>query len=175
MKHEQGSITVEASIVVTVALAMTFFVIFMAAYLYDMHRLQALSAKNAWEAWSAAAQHQSVEGYIDWERWGKETLLWRLTDSFFEQEQTVLAALRQGSAGMWFGNTCTFHVELSASRAEITYEGTYHFPVQIGFGTAQGIPFCGGITLSETEPEEWVRLIGGIVRGLGEKEEQGGN
>lgn len=175
MGHEKGSITVEASVVVTVALGMTFLIFFMAAYMHDMHRLQALCEKNAWEAWAATAQHQGMDGHLDWERWGQETLLWRLTDSFDEQEQAVLAALNKESSGMWFGNTCTFQVELSAGCAKITYEGTYHFPVQTGFGMAQGLFFCGGTELSETEPEEWIRLVGGVIRGFGEKEETRGN
>lgn len=175
MKREKGSITVEASIVVVVALGMTFLIFFLAAYLYDMHRLQAISAKSAWEAWAAVSRNQSMDGYIDWERWEQKTLFWRLTDNFSEQEQAVLAALKKECGNMWFGNTCTFQVELSADCAKITYEGTYRFPVQTGFGAERGLPFCGSVELSESAPEEWIRLIGGVVRGFGGEEEEHGN
>lgn len=175
MKSEQGSVTVEASIVVTTALAITFFVFFAAAYLYDMHRLQALSTQSAWEALAAASQHQSMEGNIDWQRWEQKTLLWHLTDDFSGQEQAVQTALLRECGRMWFGNTCTFDVELSSAHAKITYEGIYRFPVGTGFGTEKGIPFCGNVTVSGTAPEEWIRLIGGVVRGFGGREEENGD
>lgn len=175
MKSERGSITVEASMIVTIALGITFFVFFAAAYLYDMHRLQALSTVSAWEALAAAAQDRSMEGDIDWQRWEQKTILWRLTDNFSGQEQAVQAALLRECGRMWFGNTCTFDVELSSTHVGITYEGRYYFPVETGFGTEKGIPFCGNVTVSEAEPEEWIRLIGGVVRGFGGTEEEHGD
>jgi hypothetical protein len=174
MKKSGGSITVEASIVLSVALFMTFFIFFMAAYLHDLHGLQALSARYAWEGWSFAAQTQTGEGRIDWNRWENQSLLWRLTEDFSGREQELQAALKEEYA-LWFGNTCTFQAELSVDSAKITYKGVYHFPIQTGFGADGGIPFEGGVTLSETESAEWIRMIGGIVKGFGEKEDEDGD
>lgn len=168
MKKSDGSITVEASIVLTVALFMTFFIFFMAAYLYDVHRIQSISSIYAWEAWAATNQTQTWEGYVDWTRWEQQTLLWRLTEDFSGQEHELMKVLKQEGETLWFGNTCTFQVELSVNSAKITYEGVYHFPVQTGFTAKGGIPFEGSVTLSETEPTEWIRLIGGIIKGFGE-------
>ncbi len=167
----KGSITVEASVVVTVALLLTFFVFFMAAYLYDIHRLQAVITKVALEAWTEGAFHKSSEGKIDWEAWEEETLLWRVTEDFSEKEQEVLEELKGDCDDLWFGNDCDFDVDISASAVSISYEGTYYFPISIGFGDGGGLAFGGGVTYSRTESEEWIRIIGGVVRGLGGKED----
>lgn len=174
MGRGQGSVTVEASIVVTFALAVTFFVLFLAAYLHDMHRLGAVSEQYARLAWAAAERCQSMDGRMDWDEWEEQSLFLRPADSFSEQEQVLYAALENARGNMWFGNTCTFHVALFAGHAEIRYEGVYHFPFRTGFGT-DGIFFSGGTALSGTGAEEWIRLVGGVVRGLGGEENTHGN
>ncbi len=160
-----GSITVEASVVVTTALLLTFFVFFMAAYLYDIHRLQACVTKEALEAWTEVAVHKSSEGQIDWEAWEEETLLWRVTEDFSEKETEVLGELKDACDGLWFGNSCDFDVSISSDSVSISYEGDYSFPINTGFGS-KGMSFGGGVTYGRTESEEWIRIIGGIVRGL---------
>ncbi len=166
-----GSITVEASVVVTVALLLTFFVFFMAAYLYDIHRLQACITKAALEVWTEDAFHKSSEGKVDWEAWEAEALLWRMTDDFSQKEEEVLAELTEDCEGLWFGNECDFDVSISASSVSLSYEGVYYFPISTGFGDDNGMSFGGGVTYSRTESEEWIRIIGGVVRGLGGEED----
>jgi hypothetical protein len=175
MKKSRGSITVEASVVLVTALFVTFFIFFMAAYLYDIHHLQALSTKYVWEAWAMTSRTQTEEGCVDWTRWENQDLLWRMTEDFSEQEQELTALLQQEESGLWFGNSCTFQADLSLNRARITYKGVYHFPFETGFAAGGGIPFEGGVTLSETESAEWIRMIGGVVRGFGEKEDEDGD
>jgi hypothetical protein len=167
MRQHEGSITVEASVVMTVAVMMTFFLFFAGAYLYDLHQLQALSTRYAWKAWGMTAQTQTQEGRIDWDRWEQQGLLWRVTQSYDALEQQIQTALL-GEQSMWFDNTCTFQVSLSSSKASITYQGVYHFPIQTGFLADGGLPFSGRVCLSETDGVEWIRLIGGVVRGFGE-------
>lgn len=165
----RGSVTVEASIIVTTALLLTFFVFFTAVYFYDVHRLQTIATKKAVETWSEIAMHSTADG-VDWEAWAEESLLWRATGDFSTQEEKVLGELKSESSGLWFGNTCDYAVSVSADSVCITYEGVYYFPIRTGFGADGSLSFAGGVSYSRTESEEWVRIIGGIVKGLGGKE-----
>ena len=174
MRGKRGSITVEASIVMTAALFMTIFLFFMAAYFHDMHRLQALCTRQVWELRADIIRHQKETGKIDWEQWMEEPLFWRLSSGFEEEELAFARALEE-ACRMWFGNACSFSVELSAQGAAIAYEGFYHFPLQTGFDSDAGIYYQGSAELSGTEPEEWIRFIGGIVRGFGGEEQEDGD
>ncbi|MCR5743372.1 MAG: hypothetical protein K6F92_06575 [Lachnospiraceae bacterium] len=156
--------------VCTVAVGIIVFLFYLSCYLCDMHRIEAealyvldrgLGVSNGYES--------ATSGRIDWEEWNGRGLFWRLGMDYSEQEGELDKLFSRRLAGaLWFSVDMDSEIHLSHGEAAISYEGTWHVPLERMFFINGGVDFSGEFSRSCVDNCELIRIVGGIVRGFGD-------
>ena len=161
-------ISVEASVVCTVAVFVSVFVFCAACFLSDMNRIQAEAVFFADRAACAYGQCVSpASGLIEWDMWRKRG---KLIYDLSEAEADVIYGLETNLKGELWGCTPDFSVDISPLGVTICYEGMWRAPAAINMFLRRAIPFEGSCVRKEPDNEDLVRVIGGIIRGLGSED-----
>ena len=162
----KGSITVEASIVVSIAVFVTFALIFTGAYMEDYCKTTAYCQEYIWEGRGRTVLFQK-NGSIDWEAWAKKGIIDITGDRESAVEEELLEELNGNCPRLWFGNACAFEAEIKGDVISISFHGEYRFPVKLGLITDTPVPFDGVCDMKLLNSSEWIRLIQGVLRGFG--------
>lgn len=160
----KASFTVEASFIVTVVIMAVFMCTYYGFVLHDKAVLEEISWQTAQKAILQAVENSDMEdGTFCWDELQKKGLLWRFASDIEDAEKVKQIVIKDAQKEMFVSDISILDVNMDARSVVISYTANVRLPM-LSIITKWGVEFCisGSVVVSETEQEEFVRLVRGI-------------
>lgn len=147
MYRKSGMITVEMSLIMMISLWLTFMIIFLGFYSWDMHRLRALAEYTI--------EYDSSKLTAEMEIEEKQEYLCRLFERYTAQ-------------GLFCVKELEYELYVDGDEIKIIYSGIWKSPFQSWLFINSGFDISGELVYKEKHPADFLRLLQGVMKGLGD-------
>lgn len=169
--RKKASFTVEASLIASAVLMAVFLCMYYGFFLHDKAILEAVSWQTAQKAMLWITENSDMEqGYFDWEELQKKGLLRRFLQNTADTEIICQYAAVRIEGELFACDMPVIQVSAAADKVWVSYTAHIRLPF---FSLMQlwGVPskISGSVQVCESEQEEFIRLVRGI---LGDKKQE---
>lgn len=160
----EGSYTVEASLIMCFIICIMLGIVYMGFYVYDYYMAElimteTMKRENRW----VIECSDRVDGEIHWEEWSNKSILWRLFYSN-EGDESIEQIREQLEETLLISNLYQVQVNVKREKIEVEYQLKTHFPgkwIQIILG-AKSLNTSNKMSFEDKESEELIRICRGV-------------
>lgn len=163
-RMEDGSYTVEASLILCFIICVMLGIIYMGFYLYDYYMAEVIMTEIAKRESQFIIEYSDrVDGEIDWEEWSNRSIIWRL---FYNNEGNELTQQieEQLEKKLLISKLDQVKVNVKREEIELQYQLTVYFPgkwIQTILN-ARSLNIIHQMKFEEKESEELIRICRAI-------------